>query len=260
LADNVKIQVMNPLLPGGCSFGCIVLIEYEPDSLWYETSLTIASDSIHEGYPVDYHTFQHPPEEVISALSKLDVDTHTALEKKTLRILDSYSPQLGEKKSSEYSFQNLPQQTIAVQDWKAGLKALESQDQALIDRESYRIHIDDNTSALLAANDEKAVNDFFLMGVSASRKWRLVMINALCLGVASDVFYKKWESLADLVLDVRAKETRSGELKHFVRVRTVRGTKIANSSWNRIDIHDNGRVSFSKDHSLLMSSASEKSL
>lgn len=253
MAGSINLPLLNSLLPNGFRLGSNVLVEFDPNSLWYETSISLAAEAVREGSSADYHTFQHQPNEVKEALAKQEAPVNVAMASKSLRILDSYSLQLGEKNPTAPPFQNFVQQSMALSDWKAKLANLRNQDQEKTRRESDRIHIDDNTSALLAMNDEKTVNDFWLAGVESTRRWNLLMFNSFCVGIASDAFYKKLETIADMIIDIRAKETRSGESRDFIRVRTLRGSRLPDSKWKRFDIEDNGRVALSEDHSMLMS-------
>ena len=82
-------------------YGSTIVVEFDPDSPWYETSLTIAASAINEGITTDYHTFHHPPDEIPEAITKLCVNIQKAVSKGRFRILDSYSVQLGEKKPSK---------------------------------------------------------------------------------------------------------------------------------------------------------------
>ena len=37
------------MVPGGLSYGGHYVVEYDPDSPWYETSLTIAAEALIQG-------------------------------------------------------------------------------------------------------------------------------------------------------------------------------------------------------------------
>src|SRR2546428_13130406 len=79
------------MAPGGLTYGKNYLVEFDPHSLWYEASLTIAADSVRHGTRTDYHTFAHIPSDVKEALRRLGVNEKRLEDDATLRIVDSYS-------------------------------------------------------------------------------------------------------------------------------------------------------------------------
>ncbi len=49
MAGNLRIPILDSLVPPGLSYGTIYLIEFEPQSLWYDTSLTICAQALKQG-------------------------------------------------------------------------------------------------------------------------------------------------------------------------------------------------------------------
>ena len=68
----------------------------------------------------------------------------------------------------------------------------------------------------------------------------LILFHSVVTEIASNAFYKQFESLCDGIVDVKSEE-RQGEMQHYIRVRTLRG-KLFDSRWRRLKLMDNGEV------------------
>ncbi len=91
MTDSVSLPLFKEMIPGGLSYGANYLVEFEPQSLWYETSLTIAAQGLRQGLRTDYHTFMHMPTEIRTALSSLGLTLPEFEEDDRFRIEDSYT-------------------------------------------------------------------------------------------------------------------------------------------------------------------------
>jgi KaiC/GvpD/RAD55 family RecA-like ATPase len=240
MTEMVNIPIFGPLASKGFRYGSLILVEYEAHSLWYETSLTIAANALKNGLATDYHTFQRPPKDVRDSITKLGVDVEKEEEAKRFRIIDSYDCQLGVAAQQQEKrgglTQGRAQETLAVSDWREPTTSVLTAEQDEI-IEKNRLHIDDNTSALLSANDEKSVNDFWLKIAGITKKYGLIMINSVCTGCASQAFYNKFESIADAIVDFTTKEGE--EVEHLIRMRVVRGVSC-DSRWKTIKLNEAG--------------------
>lgn len=74
MPENILVPLLGELAQDGFFFGGQYVVEFAPDSLWYETSLTIAALALKNGTKTEYHVFQHPPSEAIDAFSRLGID------------------------------------------------------------------------------------------------------------------------------------------------------------------------------------------
>ena len=74
MPDTLALPILGEMAPGGLTYGKNYLVEFDPHSLWYEASLTIAADSARHGTRTDYHTFAHIPGDVKEALRRLGVN------------------------------------------------------------------------------------------------------------------------------------------------------------------------------------------
>ena len=95
MPNVLALPILSDLVPGGFRYGLNLVVEFEPHSLWYETSLTIAAYGLRSGLRTDYHTFQHIPSEVVEALARFGLDVQKLEEEGNLRILDTYTVTTG---------------------------------------------------------------------------------------------------------------------------------------------------------------------
>jgi len=65
------------------------------------------------------------------------------------------------------------------------------------------------------------------------------------MGIASDSFYRQFESLCDGIIEFRSSD-EGGQVEHFARVRTLRGMSSDNR-WRRLQLHNDGSVTTDAD-------------
>jgi len=95
LSGRLTVPIVRGLIPEGIEYGATVLIEFKPDSIWYETSLTIAAQALRDGLKTMYHVFQQSPTVVRDSLSRLGLDVVKLEREGLLVIRDSYTAQTG---------------------------------------------------------------------------------------------------------------------------------------------------------------------
>jgi len=231
-------------VPDGLAYGSNLLVEFDPKSIWYETSLTIAAHALRAGVRTDYHTFQHYPGEVLSGLAKFGLKVENLQADGTLSIIDSYTVQLGlgspKIPTGRVHFQT---QSVKLSDWSIALS--QEMKSGTPEPEKRRLHIDDNTSLLLQYNEEKAFIDTWRTRIIPMARVReLAFLHSLVTGVYSEAFCRQFESIADGIIEIRSDEKglrRRRGIEHSVRVRTVRG-KNYDSRWHMLKMLDNGEV------------------
>jgi len=239
LASVVTLPILSELIPGGFRYGLNIAVEFEPHSLWYETSLTIAAHAMRDGVRTDYHTFQHIPNEIEEALSRLGLDVKKLEQEGILRILDTYTVTTGLGAPQRASVGRLPYQTqsIKLADWSINAAQDIKSPGEIPEAEKRRLHIDDNTSVLLQYNTEKETIDFWRTRfIALSRAREYVMFHSLVAGVYSEAFYRQFESLCDGIIDFRSRE-QGGQIEHNVRVRAMRGRSF-DSRWRQLRLAD----------------------
>jgi KaiC/GvpD/RAD55 family RecA-like ATPase len=235
LRSNLTLPLLNAIVPEGIEYGTALMVEFEPDSLWYEASLTIAAQALRARAKTAYHTFLRPPDEIRQILTSLGLDVRKLESGGVFEIEDSYTPQTG-LGPSETKAQWV--QSLKVSDWSiADAKLLKAQ----IPEEDKRwLHIDDNTGVLLQYNQEKTIIDYWRTRKGTTRVAEEVAFYSFLKGVASNAFYNQIESLCDGIVDLK-KEEKGPEIEHYLRLRIMRG-KHYDSRWHLLQLTDDGEV------------------
>jgi KaiC/GvpD/RAD55 family RecA-like ATPase len=244
LANSVIIPIFKELIPDGIEYGTMLLVEFEPDSIWYDVSLTIAVQALRNGIKTDYHTFQRPPSDVGRGVAKFGLDAQKLQEDGRFRIIDSYTVQtkLGEPERPRKGEPLFQTQSVSLSDWSiATAQTIKTRGLHLglePELEKRRFHIDDDTSVLLQYNAEKVFIDYWrTRTLPGARALDLVFMNSTVLGVHSEAFYNQLESLSDGIFEFKREET-GGARNHLVRVKAMRGQKY-DTDWHRITVGDN---------------------
>lgn len=239
MAGGLKLSILRDLFSDGFDYGVPLIVEYQPHSLWYETTLTIAANALRNRIRTDYHTYMHSPVEVKTDLERLGLDTAKLEEEDLFRIVDSYSVQIGAKPYKGKA-SGLYTESMDVTNWKYGQR--DEMGKGVDESHKRRLHIDDNTALLLQYNSEAKLLE--MMRTRARPYWialELAMINAAPTGVASSGFYGQLELLCDGIIDLKSEE-KGDLMEHFIRIRKMRGRSF-DSRWRKIKLLDNGEIS-----------------
>lgn len=234
MSDTIALSVVKELLPEGIDYGTNLLIEFSPDSVWYESSLTIAANALSQHIRTEYHIFEHIPNEVRKAFARLGSDVKKLEGEDLLRFLDSYTAQTG--LSVPVVPEGSPYQSMKLTDWSiTAAKSIRSR------ADKRRLHIDDNVSVLSRYNPENSIIDFWRTRlIPLSRANEMIMLNSITLGVHTEAFYRQFESLCDGIIEFRSQE-ESGRIQQLVRTKVLRG-KAYDSTWHQIEMLENGAV------------------
>lgn len=241
MSEPLNLPFLKNLVPGGLTYGANYLVEFEPQSLWYETLLTLAAEALTAKVRTDLHTFSHIPSEMREALSRLNTNVASMEEKGLFRIIDSFTVTTGigsHERKGEMP-ERYQSKSINLSDWAEA--AMHEITEGVPEIERRRLHLDDNLSVLTQYNDEKAVVDYWRTRfVPWSRSLQLCVLHSLTIGVHSASFYNQFETLCDGIIDFQARDEEGG-MQHYFRVRTNRGT-AHDSRWRRLRLSEKGRV------------------
>ena len=244
LADSVIIPLFKELIPDGIEYGKMLLAEFEPDSIWYEASLTVAAQALRNSVKTDYHAFRHIPSEVSGAVARFGLNVTKLQADGFLTIIDSYTVQTGlgiaEKTKDADAFKT---QSIRLSDWSIGTAQTIKKGTPELERK--RLHIDDDTSILLQYNDEKVFIDHWRTRVlPEARSRELAFLHSAVVGVHSDAFYRQFESSADGIIEFKRQE-KARQIKYLVRVKAMHGRRY-DPQWHKLTLGENFEVTLEK--------------
>ena len=239
---EVHVPIFSNLVPGGFTFGANYLVEFEPNSLWYEASLTIAAQALNAGLKTQYHTFMRTPGDVREGFRRVGTDLKRMEDEDRLRLIDSCTGLTGlpfQPESSDVTKRLVGSRSLNDPSW---LESFTANLVTLLEKgapESDRrwLHLDDNTSIFNRYFKEQDVLNIFHTRVfPLTRLLELSAFHSVVAGVWSDSFYKQFESQCDGVIDFKAEEDE-GQLENYVRVRSIRG-KTCDSKWRHLRLED----------------------
>ena len=228
--DKLSVPILRGLISGGLDYGANILVEFEPQSLWHDASLSIATQALKEGIRTQFHVWTRAPEQVRVDFERHGLNVKELEEDGKLQLFDNYTPQtgLGSVKG-----------TMKVSDWSIGqMKAMKA---SIPEAEKRWLHIDDDQSVALQYNKEEDFIDFLRTRQIPTLKEREnVVLWGFLSGTASVPFYRKLESLCDGIVDFRSQEI-GGQIEHEVRIRAIHG-RTFDSRWRRLRLLESGQV------------------
>jgi len=245
---ELHVPIFSDLVPGGFTLSANYLVEFDPNSLWYETSLAIAAEAMKAGIRTQYHTFMHIPGEVRQGLQKFHIDLKTLENEDRFRLIDSYTSLTGlpiQPEPAGLTGRHRPSinDPSYLEHYTDNIVTL--REKGAPDTDKRWLHIDDNTSIFNRYFKEQDVLNIFHTRVFLlTRLLDLSVFHSVVAGVWSESFYKQFEAQCDGVIDFKAEEDE-GQLENFVRVRSIRG-KSCDSRWRHLHLKDNGEVVLDK--------------
>jgi len=251
-SDNlVSIPLLTQLIPNGVKLGTIFLVEFDPESQWLAVAVTITAGYLLAGGRVSYSALLRPPETVRENLLALGVDVSTASGEGRFALDDYYSatltggkldggPSVVERIEGGTRARSLKVADLSVQFLKDMKQDLES-GVAWENWPPGALTIVESDSQMLRFNDEKPYLEWAISRVNPSiRRAKRIYFEGFVRGIHTESFYKRLESDADGVIDLRVME-RDEEAKNLLRVRSLKG-QPHDARWHEIQIKPNGEA------------------
>jgi KaiC/GvpD/RAD55 family RecA-like ATPase len=191
---------------------------------------------LRSGGKVAYNTFAQPPDDIRKKLGRLGLDISELENESELRILDWYTPTLGQRSKEKYKMDSLKVPDLSIRFSTEVMHEPPQPDW---------VRMADNVSMLARFNDEKSWVEFVLTRIlPGHRVRRSTGIVGLAKGIHSSWVYQQLEGAVDGIVDVKLDEV-SGEMVNFMRVRSMRETGFE-SRWHRLKIGQNFEVALEK--------------
>ncbi len=241
MPKSIPVPLLGDLAPAGFVYSGQYIVLFDADSLWYETSLTIAAAALRQGMKTEYHVFQHFPTEAIEGLTGMGVDAKRLEAEGLLSVWDSYTAttEFESSRKADRGWEETHENPLDIVQGAA--RWIERTKAGYPPEEKGWLHLDDNTGIFLQYNDEKTCIDAWRTAIlPAIRARECPHFLAFPRGIASESFYTKFEALCDGIIDFKSEEV-GGRVERFLRIRALRG-KTFDSRWQRLQLKANGEV------------------
>lgn len=216
--------------------GTALFVEYEPASQWYNALSTIVAGWIRTGGNAEYYLTGQPPDDLRAQLRLLGLDVELLEKEDKLKIIDSYTVQLGQKSTEKYSYDSMKVANLSIQ-YARDFMRLESKPDVLV--------VSDNFSNLARFNEERAWVEYALTrAIPGRRSARRTAIRGIMYGVHSDWVYKQLEGAVDGIVDFKLQDVGT-KMKNLMRVRNMRNVGF-DSEWHPLKITGNFEVTLEK--------------
>jgi len=232
-----KIPLIEDLTKDSVPPGTNILVEFDPDSQWYNASVTIAAGWMKTGGGVSYNVFAQPPDSIRAQFKRLGLNSEELEKTEQLRIFDWYTASLGQKSKERFANDSLKVADLSIEFSKGVLAGPPI---------TGRLRISDNVSVLARFNDEKTWIEFGLTrGFPAARVRKSTAITGMMAGTHSEWAYKQNESAVDGIVDFKLEDASNGETIDVIRIRNMRNTNFT-KGWHRLKIGENFEVTLDK--------------
>lgn len=221
---SVRIPILADLIPEGVPYRTAFVIEYDPDSSYYQILESTVHDLLSAGRVVSFFDYTRFPDQVRQDLRALGSDIDALEAQGKFLLYDGYSATLGIKSKEKLAFESLKVADISLYFLKM------TKDENPIRND---VGFSDSGTIGLRYNDEKAFLDWYATRVIPRVKLHdRISFSAFVSGVHSTPFYKSIEDMCDGVIDVKfddSMETPRTKLR-------VRAFKVGqfNGSWRYV--------------------------
>ncbi len=216
--------------------GYSLLVEYDPTSLWYSASYTIAAAWLRQGGIVRYGIAARPPDKMRSYLKRLGVDSLELEGKGQLDLYDFFTSTLGHKSKEKYAPPSLKVPDLSIWWTQAQLGG---------PGVTNLLRMFDDLSVLDRFNEEKSWVEFTLTRMIPTAFFlKEYAIRGVMMGVHSDWVYKRLEAAHDGVIDFRLDESGE-EPRSLMRIRSMRDLGF-DGRWHSLRPGENFEVTLDK--------------
>ena len=241
----MHISLIEGLLKGPLEPGKSILVEYDPTSVWYQVSISLAAEWLKEGGTVTYGVTSQPPVNIRSQLKTLGVDVNGLEAEDKLRVFDWYTATLGRKSTEKYAFYSLKAADLSVLHSKYMMADENDIDLVRPSPSPNWLRILDDVSCLARFNEEKSWVEFVRTRlIPISSLWTSTGIGGIIKGIHSEWVYKNLEAAVDGVIDIKLDETAE-EARSMMRIRSMRNMAF-DARWHSLKIAETGEVSLEK--------------
>lgn len=222
---SVRIPILADQIPGGVPYRTAFIIEYDPDSSYYQILESTVHDLLSAGQVVSFFDYTRFTDQVRQDLKALGSDIDSLEAKGSFHLYDGYSTTLGMKSTEKLSFESLKVADMSLYFLRM------TKDENPIRND---VGFSDNGTIALRYNDEKSFVEWYATRVIPRIKLHArISFSAFVNGVHSASFYKSMEDLCDGVIDVKFDDL-AGRSQTKLRVRAFKAGRF-NGSWRRVE-------------------------
>lgn len=221
---SVQIPILHGLIPEGVPYRTAIIIEYDPDSSYYQILESTVHDLLRAGQVVSFFDYTRFPDQVREDLRALGSDIDELEARGMFHLYDGYSATLGIKSKEKLALESLKVADISLYFLKM------TKDENPIRND---VGFSDSGTVGLRYNDERAFLDWYATRVIPRVKLHdRISFSAFVTGVHSEAFYKSIEDMCDGVVDVRFDDS-AGLPRTKLRVRAFKVGRF-NGSWRHV--------------------------
>ena len=227
-----RIPLIQDLMMDPVPAGSALMVEFDPTSLWYAASMTIAAGWLKTGGIVTYSVNGQTPDSIRAQFRSLGLDVEMLEKDERLVIFDGYTITLGRRSKEKYAAQSL----------KAGdLSITYSREVMQAGPVPELLTIVDTVSSLARFNDDRAWVEFLLTrGIPSASLTKSTTIAGIIQGLHPDSVYKQLEAAVDGVVDFKLDEATNPPT-NLMRIKSVRNIGF-DGRWHQLKKGENSEV------------------
>ena len=227
-----RIPLIEDLTTGPVIPGAQVLVEYDPVSVWYDASVSIAAGWLKTGGRASYNVAAQSPEHIRLQLKRLALNVEKLEEDGTLEIDDWYTATLGQKSKERYSLNSMKVHDLSI---------MFAKQVATSEPQVGYLMVRDDLSVFDRFNEEKNWVEFLLTRmIPGNRGRQFTSIRGLMKGIHSNWAYKQLEAAVDGVVDFKLDETTDPPT-NLMRIKSMRNIGF-DGRWHQLKRSENSEV------------------